>query len=71
VADQKLVEQIAQESKELKEAPKVPLIVGQVRRCHICGQPFNLQQLKPFDTHIPGRIVREACPTCHPDRGTL
>ena len=64
--------QIDQEAKELKEAPVIQPIVGQVKRCHICGQVYGGQELKPFDAHIPaerGRSqAREACPNCHPDR---
>jgi len=66
-----LEQQIAQEAKELKEAPVIQPIIGQVKRCHICGQVFSASDLKPFDTHVPaerGRQAREACPNCHPDR---
>jgi hypothetical protein len=59
--------QIAQEAKELKEAPIIKPIVGQVMRCHICGQCFSRNDLKPFDTHVPGS-KRVACPRCHPER---
>lgn len=62
--------QIAQEAKELKEAPVIRPIVGQVMRCHICGQCFSAQQLKPFDQHVQG-AARLACPNCHPERGVL
>jgi hypothetical protein len=59
--------QIAQEAKELKEAPIIKPIVGQVMRCHICGQCFSPNDLKPFDTHVQGG-TRQACPRCHPER---
>jgi len=71
VADQKLVEQIAQEFEEIKNAPKIPIIPGQVFRCHLCGGVFSANNLRPFDTHIPERKERVACPNCHPDRSTL
>ena len=60
--------QIEQEAKELKEAPKIQVIVGQVKRCHICGAVFQASDLKPFDSHIPNTMPREACPNCHPNR---
>ena len=65
-----LESQIAQEAKELNDAPAIQPIVGQVMRCHICGQVFSAQQLKPFDQHVQGQ-VRLACPNCHPQRGVL
>jgi hypothetical protein len=60
--------QIAQEAKELTEAPVIKPIVGQVMRCHICGQCFKPTDLKPYDTHIPQGPLRLACPNCHPER---
>jgi hypothetical protein len=60
--------QIAQEAKELKEAPVIKPIIGQVMRCHICGQCFSRGDLKLFDTHT--RSPRLACPRCHPERTT-
>ena len=63
--------QIEAEAKELKEAPVIQPIIGQVKRCHICGAVFSAHELKPFDTHIPterGKQAREACENCHPDR---
>ena len=59
--------QIEQEAKELKEAPVIQPIVGQVMRCHICGQCFSRNDLKPFDIHVQGGM-RQACPLCHPER---
>lgn len=58
---------IEQESKELAEAPVIQPIVGQVMRCHICGQCFAAQELKPFDQHVEGSN-RLACPNCYPNR---
>lgn len=60
--------QIEQEAKELKDAPKIPLVIGQAKRCSICGQVFSSQDLRPFDSHIPNTVPREACPNCHPNR---
>lgn len=65
-----LKDQIEQEKKELEAAPVIQPIVGQIKRCHICGGVFSSQQLKPFDTHLPG-LVREACQNCHPQRSIL
>ena len=72
IARTQLEAQIAQEAKELKEAPVIQPIVGQVKRCHLCGQVFSSEQVKPFregfhEVHT-GHIAREACPNCHPDR---
>lgn len=58
--------QIEAEAKELKEAPKIPVVIGQVKRCHICGAVFNASDLRPFDLHT--NAPREACPNCHPAR---
>jgi hypothetical protein len=55
--------QIAQEEKELKDAPVIQPIVGQVMRCHLCGAVFSRSDLKPFDTHLRGG-ARLACPNC-------
>ena len=63
--------QIEQEAKELKEAPVIQPIVGQVKRCHLCGAVYSAQDLKPFDTHIPNSSPRHACPNCHPDRNII
>jgi hypothetical protein len=64
--------QIEQEEKELKEAPVIQPIIGQVKRCHLCGAVYSANNLQPFDEHIPterGRPQsREACPNCHPER---
>jgi MinD superfamily P-loop ATPase len=64
---------IEQEAKELKEAPVIKPIIGQVMRCHICGQCFSAQDLKTFETMSThrGSVDRVACPNCHPQRGTL
>jgi hypothetical protein len=68
VAD--LEAQIKQEKEELQAAPVIKPIVGQVMRCHICGQCFSPQELKSYDTHVQGG-ARLACPNCHPQRGVL
>jgi MinD superfamily P-loop ATPase len=68
VAD--LKDQIAQEAKELKEAPVIQPIVGQIGRCSICGAVCNANQLKAYDEHLPN-MKRMACPNCHPQRSTL
>jgi hypothetical protein len=64
--------QIEQEAKELKEAPVIQPIIGQVKRCHICGAVVPAVDLRPFDTHIPAESgrpqAREAGPCCHPER---
>lgn len=62
---------IAQEAKELKEAPAIKPIIGQVMRCHICGQCFSRNDLKPYDTHIVKSETRLACPRCHPQRSAV
>jgi len=59
---------IEAEAKELKEAPRIQPIIGQVKRCHICGQVFPATDLQPFDSHIPNTIPRTACRNCHPNR---
>lgn len=58
--------QIEQEAKELKEAPKIQLIIGQAKRCHICGQVMT--NLLPYDQHIQNTMPRYACQNCHPNR---
>lgn len=65
----KLELQIEQEAKELKEAPAIKPIVGQVMRCSICGQCFSRSDLQLYDTHVPRGGARLACPNCHPNRG--
>jgi hypothetical protein len=62
--------QIEQEEKELKEAPVIQPIIGQVHRCHICGAVYSATDLRPFDTHVPNTPPRHACPNCHPERTT-
>ena len=59
---------IEQEAKELKETPVIQPIIGQVKRCHICGAVYSAVDLKPFDAHIPNSAPRHACNNCHPDR---
>ena len=63
--------QIEAEAKELADVPKVPIqqFFGAHKRCHICGQLYNAEDMKPFDTHIHPSLAREACPNCHPHRG--
>ena len=62
--------QIEAEAKELKEAPVIQPIIGQVKRCHICGAVFSATDLKSFDEHVSNFKPREACPNCHPNRDT-
>ena len=62
--------QIAQEAKELKEAPVIKPVIGRVMRCHICGSVVSANELKPFDQHVQGG-TRLACPDCHPARGVF
>lgn len=64
----KLEMQIEQEAKELKEAPVIQPIIGQVKRCHLCGAVYKVTDLLPFDMHVRGAKPREACPNCHPER---
>lgn len=66
--------QIEAEAKELAEVPKIPIhkFFGAHRRCHICGQIFEAEDLKPFDAHVIPQnhpTSRSACPNCHPQRG--
>lgn len=60
-----LTEQIAQEAKELKDAPVIPkeqLYFGPVQRCGICGRLTPVNELEEFDTHI--RPARKRCKEC-------
>ncbi len=61
-----LAAQVDREAKELRDAPVVEPILGEIRRCYICGQVCRAADLRPFDTHIGH--TRLACPRCHPER---
>lgn len=58
----KLNEQIAEEARELFNAPKVEIRAGRKERCHLCGRIFDVEQGTRFDTHIRGANGRLACP---------
>jgi len=65
--------QIAQEARELKDAPIIQPIIGAIARCHICGAVIPASEIQPFregfheiHTALP---QRKACSRCHPDRG--
>jgi hypothetical protein len=47
---------IDRERKELDEAPKIPVIVGEVVRCHLCGRIVPAEQLNQFE--IIGGVAR-------------
>ena len=66
-----LEKQIAKEAHELKAAPVVPIKGVLVGRCGMCGQIVDLNELEPFDTHIPNMPPRLAGPCCHPHRIVL
>jgi len=72
--DSQLEGQIAQEAKELKEAPVIQPIIGAIARCHICGAVVPANEIQPFregfhEVH-QGLKQREACPRCHPERNS-
>jgi hypothetical protein len=63
--------QIAQEKAELEAVPKIPIqqFMGTSLRCHLCGRVVPINDLQPFDQHIPNTPPRMACSQCHPMRG--
>jgi len=63
-----LEKEIAKQAEELKNAPVVPVLAAIVGRCHVCGQIADLNDLQPYDTHIPHGPQRKACKMCHPHR---
>jgi hypothetical protein len=69
VAD--LEKQIAKEAQELKAAPVVTIKGAIVGRCGMCGQIVDLNELEPFDAHIPNAPPRMAGLCCHPHRTVL
>ena len=76
MASDDLLQQIARESEELSNVPKLPLsqfLTLTARRCHICGRVVQQSDLAPFETQSTahGPITRLACPWCHPQRSTV
>lgn len=70
--DKPLEMMIAQEAKELKEAPVIQPIIGAIARCHFCGAVVAASEIQPFregfhEVH-PSLKQRQACADCHPDR---
>jgi len=58
--------QIAKEAEELANAPKLPVYVGPMRRCHFCGAIAPLHELTRAESHVQPRSGghRVMCKNC-------